>query len=87
MSDLAKAIFQPRQGRKKVAHGVSRGEADAFRFSPGRGVRKDGSFSNSPARVFLRPCRGFSLGRCSPTAHAVGYFLAPLPGLGTDASK
>ncbi len=55
-------FWQPRQGRQKLAHGVSRGKRT-----------KNGS---APAGARLTDDR-------SPTAHAAGFILPPLPGLGS----
>src|ERR1035437_10843248 len=56
-------------GRKIVAHGASRGEAARSR-SPGMGRKIAAAPSSAP-------CRGLFRARLIPTAHAVGYFLAP----------
>ena len=53
--------FQPRQGRKKIAHGVSRGERPGPSDQPRQGRKKRRLVLGNAAAVFFRLCRGWSL--------------------------
>jgi len=69
------AVEPAPEGRKHVAHGVSRGGASqCYPLSPGGAKDQTGAF--------LPPLRGSSIRtRRTPTAYAVGYELSPHPGL------
>ena len=63
------------EGRQEIAHGVSRGaEGATLVISAPEGRQR-------LSREICRPFRGSEYNTAiSPTAHAVGYFLAPLRG-------
>ena len=64
---------KPRQGRKIIAHGVSRGIGAANQSSPDRGERTH--WYDTPSSY--APCGAGPLARCLPTAGAVGFNLSP----------
>jgi len=66
-------LGEPRMGRKKIAHGVSRGLGGDFQKAPGRGRKMTGSPSDARSG-------GSACGDCVTHGSRRGLFSFALPG-------